>query len=580
MTQRDHVAFESLRTAARAEAEALLAERGFSLVAGCWVGALDVGRPEGIPVRVSLPARFPDALPEVRLDRSALPRRIPHVEQDGKVCIAATTGLLLDAENPRGLVAESLARAARTVAAGLRGDLDRALTEEFLAYWQPTTSIRALSIVEPKGPARPVVEVRAHAGMLPYEVRQLIAESREAATAWLQRLGSAVESVSPAFYLPLGLEILPPEFGVHWKVRDALEDIRRAASSADRALLRSFLESHDLPLTLVVSIPVPSGSTPALIAIRFDAPTGDAGKVARRGFRPDRLRALNLIQRAPLQVVNHVRLDRFDPPFLLGRIGSTDGFRAASVAVVGCGSVGSFLAFHLAALGVSRLVLVDPETMESVNVHRHFLGTSSVGKKKVVALGADLSHRFPNTEVESIDVDAETFLATREVVGNESSMVVFATGDHTVELRLNELLVHQAPLAFCWVEPLGAAAHVLVRAKPNGRGCLRCLYERDPRFGLVNRSSLISPGQELERRFAGCSGAFTPFSGTDANRLAAEAAGAIGEVLRGDGENQLISIRSRAAPGAVELSSRARMLIPGQALSVHDFAQRECPVCG
>jgi hypothetical protein len=88
-----------------------------------------------VVLRVRLPQDFPFALPIVSIDRDSLKEAIPHVERNGKVCIAANAGILLDPGRPRALVREAIDRARGIVSAGVAGTNRAALLEEFSAYW-------------------------------------------------------------------------------------------------------------------------------------------------------------------------------------------------------------------------------------------------------------------------------------------------------------------------------------------------------------------------------------------------------------------------------------------------------------
>jgi molybdopterin/thiamine biosynthesis adenylyltransferase len=66
--------------------------------------------------------------------------------------------------------------------------------------------------------------------------------------------------------------------------------------------------------------------------------------------------------------------------------------RSASLAVFGVSRTGSILAFHLAALGVRRLLLVDPDTIEDHNLDSMWgAAEADVGNKKVDAVAHQLS---------------------------------------------------------------------------------------------------------------------------------------------------------------------------------------------
>lgn len=63
----------------------------------------------------------------------------------------------------------------------------------------------------------------------------------------------------------------------------------------------------------------------------------------------------------------------------------------ASATIVGCGGIGSFAAFSLAKLGVQKLTLLDPDTVDAHNVPNQMYDLSHEGELKVEALAAQLS---------------------------------------------------------------------------------------------------------------------------------------------------------------------------------------------
>lgn len=77
------------------------------------------------------------------------------------------------------------------------------------------------------------------------------------------------------------------------------------------------------------------------------------------------------------------------------------GIRDKTVAVVGCGSVGSFIADELCRSGVSRFILIDPDTVEWVNLTRTVFGYRDVGAFKVQALARHLHEIFPDVRIDA-----------------------------------------------------------------------------------------------------------------------------------------------------------------------------------
>lgn len=75
--------------------------------------------------------------------------------------------------------------------------------------------------------------------------------------------------------------------------------------------------------------------------------------------------------------------------------------KRASVLLIGAGGLGSPAALYLAAAGVGRLGLVDPDTVEVSNLQRQILhGQSSLGKSKLESAAARLRDTNPHVTVE------------------------------------------------------------------------------------------------------------------------------------------------------------------------------------
>jgi hypothetical protein len=70
---------------------------------------------------------------------------------------------------------------------------------------------------------------------------------------------------------------------------------------------------------------------------------------------------------------------------------NSDKLAGRSVAIVGLGAVGSFVADSLYRSGVRRLTLLDPECLRPGNVIRHLAGDAFVGHAKVHAVKAHLN---------------------------------------------------------------------------------------------------------------------------------------------------------------------------------------------
>lgn len=100
--------------------------------------------------------------------------------------------------------------------------------------------------------------------------------------------------------------------------------------------------------------------------------------------------------------------------------GTTNRLRRMSVAVVGCSGTGSPLVEQLARLGVGRLVLVDPDKVESHNLNRIVNASREdayLGRYKVEVLATAIARMGLDTEATLIRSNLATAAAVRAIAG-------------------------------------------------------------------------------------------------------------------------------------------------------------------
>lgn len=72
---------------------------------------------------------------------------------------------------------------------------------------------------------------------------------------------------------------------------------------------------------------------------------------------------------------------------------------SATVAIIGCGGLGSNVAEMLARAGVGKLVLIDYDRVEKDNLNRQAYFTDQIGTPKTEALAANLKRIRPDVEL-------------------------------------------------------------------------------------------------------------------------------------------------------------------------------------
>ncbi|MCM1163115.1 MAG: HesA/MoeB/ThiF family protein [Muribaculaceae bacterium] len=150
--------------------------------------------------------------------------------------------------------------------------------------------------------------------------------------------------------------------------------------------------------------------------------------------------------------------------------------RDARVLIVGAGGLGSPVALYLAAAGVGRIDIVDPDTVSLSNLQRQILhGTSDIGYAKVDSARESMQRINPDVKVESI----KEFLSWRNggsiIEGHD--LVMDCTDNMEVRLLINDLCTaRDIPYIFGAVRRWGGQ---LFTWKPGFHG-YRDIFPPDP----------------------------------------------------------------------------------------------------
>ena len=245
------------------------------------------------------------------------------------------------------------------------------------------------------------------------------------------------------------------------------------------------------------------------------------------------------LKNMPECTVKTVLTTRIDQQYMLVRGGAETKLHEKSVLLIGCGSVGGFLAENLCQCGVGSLDILDNDILSVDNVHRHVLGFGDAvkGKYKSDLMKEYLESHFPYADIDSlsfVDRSAEAFIQDHKRLTNYD-LIISATGNPAIDLEINDILHNKndaPPFAVCFNEPYGIGGHVIVVLK--GGGCLRCLYSDTLSGELVPfQGSFVKEGQSFSKNISGCSSAYVEYSVLDSQQTAIMASRLIIDVLIG-----------------------------------------------
>lgn len=229
---------------------------------------------------------------------------------------------------------------------------------------------------------------------------------------------------------------------------------------------------------------------------------------------PPLVPALKMPGIAPLWIT------RIDPSWSLARDQQVIAFanrQGKRIILLGCGSLGSAVAELLARGGVGSMDMVDGDVFNTENTSRHVLGMASAGRSKAKALEERLLLQIPGTKVNGHHATAIPWLVEQAKYG-AYDLVVDCTGEASIRAFLSSCRrerLGQIPLVHAWMEPHGAAAHVITLMPA----------DQWPVSDPVDTAVNAARWPETERiKLPACSDGFHPYGVADAWQAAGLAA--------------------------------------------------------
>lgn len=482
-------------------------------------------------LKLGFKASFPYTLPSIFI--SPVPVMHLHIDSKGKICLTDESSLLLDVSKPAQIIVECLRLADRVL--NLSPDdpqYQAELKKEFLSYWGLQGHGTAIQSIFPVSNCHSIQEIP----LLNAGKNYILAPSLPDANSFicdycgLSPIDTSKVTPQCAWVIRLkdGAALLSPFEDHNWS--DIIGYIK---NNADKETRQKFWDLASKPVTKTT------------VWLIFVVPAADKaeGDIVFGVYV-----GINNIHKMPIKAsrsrtVLQVNVIRRDYDFLLSRCGASPSLIDKRVLLLGCGSVGSFLANNLCQMGITQLDILDKDTFSIDNVYRHFMGFEAV-KQKATLYKSDLLRNILSEKYAYLDIDSLNYInRTVESVILENpdrlfqyDLIISALGEPTLNLAINDLLVtHQisVPFIVCFNEPYGIGGHVITTNISN-ESCLRCFYT-DPTCGTLCsfRGSLVGANQIFKKTISGCSGTFVPYNTLDSQQTALYAARKAVEVLTG-----------------------------------------------
>ncbi len=179
-------------------------------------------------------------------------------------------------------------------------------------------------------------------------------------------------------------------------------------------------------------------------------------------------------------------LDRYSRQTLFGPIGKEGQGRlgSSSVAIIGCGALGTVLANNLCRAGIGRLVIADRDYIELNNLQRQILfDEDDIARRlpKAIAAAEKLHRVNSSTKVEALveDINADGI----ESLVKDVDLVLDATDNFETRYLLNDVCVkYGRPWIYSGVI---ASYGVTMNIVPGDTPCLRCIFPEMPLPGTT-----------------------------------------------------------------------------------------------
>jgi hypothetical protein len=419
---------------------------------------------------VAVERGHPWTLPLVALPDATNAISLPHIEEDGVLCLSPKTAVY---QLPVGLqhVEQLLNDAVDLIDQGTSKQNQSEFLVEANSYWTiVAASPQSIWLTKPA----PITHAIWTSSESQKEI--VLAPDADALKTWANAAKRTMTANQPALMLRLDTPLLPDAYPL--TMRD-LERFIRAVGAGD--LLDIAVRRWNTKSLLPVVFTFQYGGKDVVLGAAFIPPMAIKMNGAKRtgipGFRTKgrvSSRALLASLGHTSQRFPHLRVISIFREYLTARTAGAPARALANthVIVAGCGALGGQLAVHLAQAGVGKLTLMDAETLDWCNVGRHVLDGSYVGRNKAEALQASIWKRFPDMSVEAITSSWEAHfnVVPRPDVFDTADLMISLTGEVASNRHLDAVVqVGQVPsVVFGWLEPFGVAAHAIFSMAEGG----------------------------------------------------------------------------------------------------------------
>lgn len=175
--------------------------------------------------------------------------------------------------------------------------------------------------------------------------------------------------------------------------------------------------------------------------------------------------------------MNDQDLLRYSRQILLPEIDVTgqQQLQAATVLIMGLGGLGSPAALYLAAAGIGKLILADPDIVEISNLQRQIIhGTGDIGQPKVQSAEQSLTHINPDCQISTLH--SELSEQELDTIVSQCDLVLDCTDNFDTRFLINRVC-KQNQVALVSGAAIRWEGQISLFTGQPGDACYQCLYD-------------------------------------------------------------------------------------------------------
>lgn len=539
---------------------------------GLAFGISGIAKVEGkkMNITVAVSKKFPNEHPTFFLLNQKDFDPIPHIEDDGFICYTHDDTLVLDIDNPAGIIQDCFVFAVQTLRDGLNKRNYDDFYNEYEAYWRRlknTATLFTNIIIGSEVEVLKCTRFKAKDSLF-------VASDQTDRIDSYQRFFTAKDNAPQFFnglFIPLirGSRVFIPKRDTELSIQQIQRLVQDSVSEENKKRIERALIKTKLEELIVFCLPQPNGFH-SLFGVRL--------KGIYHSKHP-LLSADTKVTIIPLTVV------RLDPEYMLARGGTGLKFFGKKALVIGGGSVGSLICEELIKAAVINVDVVDKETLQPENCYRHSCGFMYLEKNKAVAIKTKLEGYYPHAKVSAIGMPIEDALEKKKLNLKKYDIIIVATGNATINQYLNKVFRQEVPgkpVLYSWLDPLGIGGHCLI-TNMAAVGCYQCLYTNDD---LHNSASFADKSQpkSFSKNITGCGTVYVPYGSLDALDTSILTVRKLLDIfLEREQENSIFSWRGNCDQFTSEgykLSHRFFLTEEQLSQSRTNFYKVNCKVCG